>query len=88
MNIKITMTDNHLIIMVSDDGIGMEKEQVKSMNETLRGLRLEEVQTASSRGGIAVRNVNNRIKLLLEKNMGSIFTASREQVQMWRLHCQ
>lgn len=70
LNIKITMTDNHLIIMVSDDGIGMEKEQVKSMNETLRGLRLEEVQTASSRGGIAVRNVNNRIKLLFGEEYG------------------
>lgn len=40
------------------------------MNETLRGLRLEEVQTASSRGGIAVRNVNNRIKLLFGEEYG------------------
>ena len=36
LDIKITATDQHLIIMVSDDGVGMEKEQVKKMNEVLR----------------------------------------------------
>ena len=36
------MTDSHLIIMISDDGVGIEKGQVKIMNEQLRALRLEE----------------------------------------------
>lgn len=55
------------------------------MNEVLRSLRLEEMQTESSRGGIAVRNVNNRIKLLLVKNMELAYTASLVLVQMWKL---
>lgn len=77
LDIKITATDQHLIIMVSDDGVGMEKEQVKKMNEVLRSLRLEEMQTESSRGGIAVRNVNNRIKLLFGEEYGiSIYSQS------------
>ena len=38
---------------------------------------LEEMQTESSRGGIAVRNVNNRIKLLFGEEYGiSIYSQS------------
>ncbi len=70
LTIKITMTDCHLIIMISDDGIGMGKEQVKKINETLRSLRLEDASEGSSRNGIAVRNVNNRIKLLFGEEYG------------------
>ena len=72
LDIKITMTDKHLIIMISDDGVGMEKGQVKAMNEKLRALRLEEEDSEETgkRGGIAVKNVNNRIKLLFGEEYG------------------
>ena len=45
LDIKVTVTDSHLIIMISDDGVGIEKGQVKIMNEQLRALRLEEETT-------------------------------------------
>ena len=66
------MTDQHLIIMISDDGVGMEKGQVRAMNEKLRALRLEEEEEEENgkRGGIAVKNVNNRIKLLFGEEYG------------------
>jgi len=70
LGIRITMTDQHLLILVSDDGIGMEEEQVERLNGTLRALRLEEDGQESPRGGIAVRNVNNRIKLLFGECYG------------------
>ena len=72
LDIKITMTDKHLIIMISDDGVGMEKGQVRAMNEKLRALRLEEEEEEENgkRGGIAVKNVNNRIKLLFGEEYG------------------
>lgn len=66
------MTDSHLIIMISDDGVGIEKGQVKVMNEQLRALRLEEENNGETgiKGGIAVKNVNNRIKLLFGEEYG------------------
>ena len=61
-----------MIIMISDDGVGMEKGQVRAMNEKLRALRLEEEEEEENgkRGGIAVKNVNNRIKLLFGEEYG------------------
>lgn len=72
LDIKITMTDKHLIIKISDDGVGMEKGQVKAMNEKLRALRLEEEdnEETGKRVGIAMKNVNNRIKLLFGEEYG------------------
>ena len=72
LDIKVTVTDSHLIIMISDDGVGIEKGQVKVMNEQLRALRLEEENNGETgkKGGIAVKNVNNRIKLLFGEEYG------------------
>ena len=72
LDIKITMTDKHLIIKISDDGVGMEKGQVKAMNEKLRALRLEEEdnEETGKRVGIAMKNINNRIKLLFGEEYG------------------
>lgn len=72
LSIKVSMTDSHLIILVSDDGVGMKKEQVKQMNETLRALRLtdEEQESMGAGSGIAVRNVNDRIKLMFGEAYG------------------
>ena len=72
LDIKVTVTDSHLIIMISDDGVGIEKGQVKIMNEQLRALRLEEENNGETgkKGGIAVKNVNNRIKLLFGEEYG------------------
>ena len=79
LTIKVTMTDRRLIIMVSDNGVGMEKEQVKEINESLRSLRLEdEAQEHGGDGsGIAVRNVNNRIKLLFGEAYGIYIYSQR-----------
>lgn len=67
--IKVTLTDERLIIKVSDDGIGMSKERLQSINTKLKGLSLEG-REESSRGGIALINVNDRIKLLFGEDYG------------------
>lgn len=89
LDIKVTVTDSHLIIMISDDGVGIEKGQVKVMNEQLRALRLEEENNGETgkKGGIAVKNVNNRIKLLFGEEYG-IYIYSQPDVGtwMWRSH--
>lgn len=67
--IKVTLTDERLIIKVSDDGIGMSKERLQSINTKLKGLSLEG-REESSKGGIALINVNDRIKLLFGEDYG------------------
>jgi len=71
LNIKITVTDSRLIIKVSDDGLGMEGGKVRKLNEKLKSLSLDDVNPDINRkGGIAIQNVNNRIKLLFGEEYG------------------
>lgn len=69
--IRISATDSRLIIKVSDDGLGMEAEKVQELNEKLKSLSLDDVNPkADKQGGIAIQNVNNRIKLLFGEEYG------------------
>lgn len=69
--IRISATDNRLVIKVSDDGLGMEAEKVQELNEKLKSLSLDDVNPkADKQGGIAIQNVNNRIKLLFGEEYG------------------
>ncbi|WP_349948251.1 histidine kinase [Lacrimispora sp. BS-2] len=69
--IKILVTDSRLIIKVSDDGLGMEADRVRKLNEKLKSLSLDDVNPDMDRkGGIAIQNVNNRIKLLFGEEYG------------------
>ncbi len=71
MKIRISVSDTRLRIRISDDGMGMPEETLKQLNEKLRRLTLDDVQEESGkRGGIALVNVNNRIKLLFGEEYG------------------
>ncbi|NBH74027.1 sensor histidine kinase [Clostridiaceae bacterium] len=72
--IRICVSDDRLRIRISDDGMGMAEEKLKHLNEKLRRLSLDEVQEeGGKKGGIALINVNNRIKLLFGEEYGIIF---------------
>lgn len=69
--IRISATDSRLVIKVSDDGLGMEAEKVRELNEKLKSLSLDDVNPKTDKqGGIAIQNVNNRIKLLFGEEYG------------------
>lgn len=69
--IKISVSDKRLYIRISDDGLGMSEEKLKRLNDKLQGLALEEEMSDPGRkGGIAIVNVNNRIKLLFGEEYG------------------
>lgn len=71
LNIRITATSENLIIKVSDDGMGIERERLKALNDRLKVLNLDDVNPkTSTKGGIAIMNVNNRIKLLFGEKYG------------------
>lgn len=71
VSIKLETTSRRLIITVSDDGLGMEAERLYELNEKLKTQSFDYVKPDSERkGGIAIINVNNRIKLLFGEEYG------------------
>ena len=71
LRIKIECTPKRLIITVSDNGVGMTEERLREINERLKGVPLDYIKPENERhGGIAITNVNSRIKLLFGEEYG------------------
>jgi two-component system sensor histidine kinase YesM len=68
VNIRVQYTGLRLILIVSDNGVGMPAERLRTLNDSLSSVygRFEN----DSGGGIALANVNNRIKLLFGEDYG------------------
>ena len=65
-----------LFLRVRDDGIGIPDDQVERLNEQFAGGDSREHPAAPRRGGIALRNVNSRIRLMFGDDYGlRIFSA-------------
>ena len=83
--IRISASEERLYIRISDDGQGMTDAKLKELNEKLRRLGDEtddpekDGEKKQTRGGIAVVNVNRRIKLLFGEEYG-IHVYSKEEV--------
>ena len=72
VKISVCRTQSRLIIKVSDDGVGMNRETLNKLNAKL-GSKEEEVKNYSSQpetGGVALVNVNNRIHLIFGEEYG------------------
>jgi two-component system, sensor histidine kinase YesM len=71
LRIKIEPTAKRLIITISDNGIGMTEERLKAINDKLFYASINHINPDSkAHGGIAMVNVNNRIKLLFGEEYG------------------
>ena len=71
VTISISRTKSRLLIKVSDDGVGMNRETLDKLNAKL-GSKEEEVKnyTQPEKGGVALVNVNNRIHLIFGEEYG------------------
>ena len=74
VRIIVENSERTLFLRVRDDGIGMPEEQVERLNAQFAG---DDTGTnMQQRGGIALRNVNSRIRLMFGENYGlRIFSA-------------
>lgn len=72
VTIEIILTDNSMMIIVSDNGKGIEKERLRLLNERIHAgaLYLEPGEKGSTHTGIALPNVNKRIQLLFGMQYG------------------
>lgn len=78
IRIHLVLTPERLIITISDDGLGMDEDKLLELNQRLNGTTLEYLKDDyDKRGGIALVNVNNRIKLIFGDEYG-IYVYSRK----------
>lgn len=69
IHIRVTWTDARTVITISDDGTGMSEETLLHLQEKLRGEAPVPLKRAKG-SGIALTNVNRRIKLLFGSDYG------------------
>lgn len=71
VRIKIETTPKRLIIKVSDDGVGIEGNRLEELREKINHAAIDYVKPEiEEKGGIAIVNVNSRIKLLFGEEYG------------------
>ena len=70
VSICVHPTEQMMIIHVIDDGVGIAQAQVDRLNASLGRADSGHIRSEQTRGGIAVRNVNSRIKLLFGEQYG------------------
>jgi two-component system sensor histidine kinase YesM len=70
ISIRVLCTEKRLLITVSDNGVGIEPEKLRKLNEQISNMHERFSRDAGGRGGIALANVNNRIKLLFGEAYG------------------
>ena len=71
--IRLERTQRRLLIRISDDGVGMDAPTLERLNHSLNRSSLEYINPEKEkRGGIAVVNVNNRIRLLFGEEYGIV----------------
>ncbi|AEC02824.1 sensor histidine kinase [Parasphaerochaeta coccoides] len=71
VHIRIEVTQSRLLITISDDGVGMNSLRLEELNTSLTSRSFDYIKPEKShRSGIAIVNVNNRLKLLFGEEYG------------------
>ena len=71
VSIRVKKTESRLYIRIADNGVGMEPEQLKRLNEQLRDGQVKVHLTGTPKHtGIAIKNVNSRIRISFGEQFG------------------
>ncbi len=71
LSIHLERTEKRLLIRISDDGVGMNEETLSKLNNKLgKGGFSIAIQEQETKGGLALVNVDNRIRLLFGDEYG------------------
>ena len=79
IEIHIESDENSVFVVVEDDGVGMSEEQLDRLHRKLEAGPDGTWETGHGSDGIAMRNVNNRLKLFFGEQCG-IHVSSTEGV--------
>lgn len=80
ITIHIESTVDRLVLIVADDGVGMDEETLQRMNEKLYRPEIDMKSTKSSErhNGIAMENVNSRLRLLYGEDYGLRVSSTKD----------
>lgn len=69
-NITISgyLIDSNLVLQIRDDGVGISEEKLQELNEYINGKN--DNISSKAKGGIGIKNVDNRIKLCFGEDYG------------------
>lgn len=70
LSIRIVETRGAVILTVSDNGVGMDAQQLEKMNQRMRQMRYEGSRKGGGHSGIAAANVNAQIMILFGEEYG------------------
>lgn len=70
LSIHMSKTEKRLLLQASDDGLGMDEETLARLNSRLGRGGLQAQMSGTSRTGVALVNVDNRIRLLFGEEYG------------------
>jgi len=71
VEVKIETTQQKVMVTISDNGVGMDEQKVEEINSYLIRAAANHIgESSRQRGGIAMKNVNSRIKLLFGEEYG------------------
>ncbi|MCD7955732.1 MAG: sensor histidine kinase [Lachnospiraceae bacterium] len=70
IDLHIFLANERLVILVADNGVGMSPEQLAVLNERMNGQLYEAGRKGSRHTGIALNNVNARLKLTFGEDCG------------------
>lgn len=70
ITIKLIHTDKKVVIVITDNGAGMNEEQLSKLNARMNGTFLDVGQRKEGHSGIALTNVNSRIRITFGDEYG------------------
>lgn len=77
ISISLEQSEEYIIVHISDNGIGIEENQLNALNRTLQTNTIPPQSCNASKGsGIALSNVNRRIRLNFGEPYGLILSSS------------
>lgn len=78
IRIHIDTTEEKLIIIVADDGVGMEEQTLKTLNAKLHSAdQNQHFSPKEGHNGIAMENVNSRLRMLYGEDYGLHVTSTK-----------
>ncbi len=87
VTIRAYATDQRTVVVVSDNGVGIAPDKLMRMQQALRTSKRVEADRADERGnGIALNNVNQRIKLVFGGEYGLHIYSSEGRgtdIELW-----
>lgn len=70
IRLRVYRTQRKLVIIVSDNGAGMDREELIRLNEKLDNIYYKAGSKKGNRNGIALNNINVRLKMIFGEESG------------------